>query len=269
MDQQEKLKAIAKDLQKAVSSRDDFLSVASHELKTPLTVLKLQLQLNHRATKPEQNLIPSAEKLQKFFRVCLDQTNRLDNLVEDLLDVTRIQQGKLKFHFEEIDLLALVQEQVAQFAEPLNSAGCKVAVHGRGPIKIWADRFRMEQVIVNLLTNAMKYGAGQPIDLSVEKDEEFASLRIQDLGIGIDASKQSVIFERFERVLGSQNVGGMGLGLYIAKQIVNAHQGMLSVESKLGEGSTFILRLPLDSKELQFSEIPQELSLADQSTSAD
>lgn len=260
VDQQEKLKAIAKDLQKAVSSRDDFLSVASHELKTPLTVLKLQLQLNSRATKPDQDLVPSAERLQKFFRICLDQTNRLDNLVEDLLDVTRIQQGKLNFHFEEIDLAILVQEQVAQFAEPLKSAACPVTLHAQGPVLVRADRFRMEQVVVNLLTNAMKYGAGHPIDISVASDLKFATLSVHDHGIGIEASKQSLIFERFERVLGAQNVGGMGLGLYIAKQIVNAHQGVLHVESVLGQGSNFVVSLPVESKEIDFERTPQELT---------
>ncbi len=255
-----RLRAIAEDLELAVRSRDDFLSVASHELKTPLTVLKLQLQLNSRAIKPEKGLLPSPEKLVKFFDTCLDQTNRLDNLVEDLLDVTRIQQGTLAFHFEEFDLSQLIKDEVDQFCEPLKFAKCPIELINGGSVHVRADRFRIEQVFVNLLTNAMKYGAGRPIQVMVESDGAHARIKVKDQGIGIDPIKQSIIFDRFERVMSNQNVGGMGLGLFIAKQIINAHEGSIEVQSELGKGATFIVTLPVASKEHHFSRTVKELA---------
>lgn len=230
--------------QRAIRTRDEFISIASHELKTPITSLKLQLQITRRATNPETGMLPTPEKLAKVLDGAQTQINRLTKLVDDLLDVSRIESGKLSFNFEILDLSEVVQEMAAVYGDHLLSFGCALDVKTPGPVRVWADRFRLEQVILNLLSNATKYGAGQPVELSVAVAGDQVELRCRDFGMGIPKDKVDRIFERFERAITANNISGLGLGLYITREIVHGHSGTIRVESDEGQGSTFTVRLP-------------------------
>ena len=244
-----KVERLAADLQTAVRVRDEFLSIASHELKTPITSLKLQLQMTQRQVRPEQGLSPSPEKLAKVLDISTIQVNRLTSLVEDLLDVTRINEGKLSFNYEETDLSRLVKDIVEELAETMRATKCTLRVHAPAPVVVSCDRARIEQVIINLLSNAMKYGAGQPIEISSSLGSKSATLTVKDFGMGIPKDKQEKIFGRFERAVDSRNISGLGLGLYISREIIEAHRGSIRVESEPGKGSTFTIEIPIHAED--------------------
>ena len=233
--------------QKAIHARDEFLSIASHELKTPLTPLKLQLQTLRRLQ--DRGMVEGQDfhdRLRKVLNTSDRQIERLNKLVEELLDVSRINNGKLLLSPEEVDLTELVSEITQRFNNELQVSQCSLRIDARAKIVGHWDRLRIEQVVVNLLTNAMKYGPEKPILIEVrsEADGAMALIRIQDHGIGISKADQDRIFGRFERAVPAANFGGLGLGLYIVSQILEAHGGSVTVESELGSGSTFTVRLP-------------------------
>jgi signal transduction histidine kinase len=236
------------DVRKAIHMRDEFLSIASHELKTPITSLKLQLQVAQRQIKPEQGIVPEAKKLARVFEISITQVERLTLLVDDLLDVGRIEAGKFTLDLEETNLAAVVRNVAERFADALDAAKCKIELKLSELVLVHCDPFRIEQVVINILSNAMKYSPGQLIEVSIQEEPQQVVLVIRDHGPGIPPDKQALIFDRFERGSAHQNVGGLGLGLYISKQIVDAHGGKISVESELGHGSTFRVKLPRVSK---------------------
>jgi signal transduction histidine kinase len=167
-------------------------------------------------------------------------------LVEELLDVSRLEAGPLSLRRERVDLESLLKEVVDALSEDLRRAGCTARIHSTGPLVGHWDRMRLEQVIENLIRNAITYGAGKPIELHLRSEREGrARLAIQDHGIGIEKAQQDKVFLRFERAVSPRHYGGLGLGLYIAKQLVDAHRGSLWVESELGQGSTFWIELPM------------------------
>ena len=247
-------------LKEAVKSRDNFLSVASHELKTPLTTLKLQLQLAQRQLSTKNAVELPKEKIIKSIDLCVKQTDRLNKLVDSLLDVTRIQQGQITFHFELVNLTQLVHELVDQLSDQFRSAGTPVEILKSEPVSATCDRFRIEQVVTNLLTNAMKYGNSKPIQLSLFREGATAKIKVQDSGIGIAKKDQNFIFERFERAIDSTNISGLGLGLFISHQIIAAHQGRIDVESELGQGATFTVSIPIQSKKSEFTLAEKEIN---------
>ena len=236
-----KLEALTIDLERAVHARDEFLSIASHELKTPLTSLQLQLQMAERGIRSGQ--MPTAEKMASVVSRCLQQSTRITNLIDELLDISRIQEGKLSFNFESIDLGRLVEDQVSQYREQFRAAGCDVRFESTH-VDVVCDRFRMEQVIVNLLTNAMKYGGRKPVRVEVGGDPREAWIRVSDQGGGIPKDRQAQIFNRFERGEQGASISGLGLGLYIARQIVTSHLGEIEVSSEPGQGASFTVKLP-------------------------
>jgi PAS domain S-box-containing protein len=229
--------------QAAVVARDEFLSIASHELRTPLTALRLALDNLRRVTARETQGPPSAQ-MERVLAASERAGQRLENLVEALLDVSRIHMGRLELDVEAIDLATVVGEAVSAIDDELRQSGSAVTVHGQPTPGHW-DRLRLGQVVVNLLSNAVKYGAGKPIEVSFGARGDRAWLVVRDHGIGVDPSDQRHIFERFERAVSSQNYGGLGLGLYIVKRILEAHGGTVHVESTLGDGAAFHLELPL------------------------
>jgi signal transduction histidine kinase len=228
----------ARDLEDAVKARDAFLSIASHELRTPLSALQLQVDLlaRTRADVPD-----AARRIERIAR----QVARLTKLVNDLLDVSRVTAGSLHLEPETVELHALVVDAVARQAAEAQRAGVRITVEARQlPIYGDWDRGRLEQVFDNLLTNAIKYGGGQPIDFLVERAGRTATVSVTDRGIGIPAEHHARVFERFERAASAKSYGGLGLGLWIVKEIVSASGGTIHVTSQAGEGATFVVALP-------------------------
>ena len=233
----------------AIRLRDDFLSVASHELKTPLTPLQLQIQSLQRATKPGA-LDQVSAKVSSKLALIGRQVGRLEKLVNSLFDVTKLSRSALLVELEEIDLTVLVQEVSARFKDQCAQSNSELSVQvGSAPIVGRWDRLRLEQVVSNLLTNALKFGPGKPIEVTLEQRDGVALLRVADQGIGIAAEDQERVFGRFERGVSERNYGGLGLGLWIVRQILERFGGSITVESVLRRGARFTVKLPLQPLE--------------------
>ena len=233
-------------LQEAVSSRDEFLSLASHELRTPLTSLSLQLQTARRQylrNNPDLDPVPLPRRVFDSFS---RQTDRLAALVERMLELTRVHAGQLEVNFKEVNLTELAQRVVNHLGDQLEENRCTVNLQGPAELKGHWDEFRLEQVLVNLLSNAMKHAPGKPIEVTTEAvGEDRARLTVRDQGPGIPKEYQPRIFQKFGKVVSSSDSGGMGLGLYISQQIAQAHGGELRLSSEPGAGASFTLELPL------------------------
>lgn len=231
----------------AVSLRNEFISIASHELYTPMTALMLSLQgLSRSMLQSEARGAEVApEVVAKLLRLAMRQGERLTKLIGNLLDASRLEAGRVQLELEPVELVALVREVVERLESELSSARCVVSLHGEAPVVGWWDRSRLEQVVMNLLCNAIRYGGGQPIEISIGARDGTARLAVKDRGIGIEPARQARIFERFERAASAEHYGGLGLGLHICRGIVTVHGGTISVESQPGEGSTFIVELPI------------------------
>lgn len=229
----------------AIQTRDEFLSIASHELKTPLTPLKLQLQSLIRQINKSPNEEIHPDKINKIVESSDKQISRLAHLIEDLLDVSRISAGKLTLNKEKLNLAEMVDDVVKHYRAQLKEVLEDIQIQGNSHIDIYADKVRLEQVLINLLTNAGKYAPGKPVIITLSTANNYAHLQVADQGPGISEIDQSRVFDRFERVRERGNIGGLGLGLYISKQIVEAHGGKISVKSKPGSGATFLVEIPL------------------------
>ena len=241
-----KLQSLNEHLTEALRTRDEFLSIASHELKTPLTALKLQTMLHQRAVVRKGALAYSPQEVNSKFEQADKQVSRLTRLVDDMLDVARINSGKLTLNTEQFSLAELAREVLDRMKSQFNSARMgmpELTVTG-DPLGSW-DRLRIEQVLINLLTNSIRYGAGKPVRVEIDVQGETVQLRVLDRGIDIAPLAQKKIFDRFERAINANEVSGLGLGLFITKQIVESHGGRIWVESELGQGSTFVAELPL------------------------
>lgn len=228
--------------QQAIEIRNQFLSIASHELNTPITSLKLQLQLLAKSIKKAQNLEIN-EAFEKSVTGSIRQVDRLINLVQVLLDVSHIQSGKFGFKFEEFDVAAMANEVINRHAEVLANANCTVELKTDEKVSAVWDKTRIEQVIINLVTNAIKYAPGK-IEVQIKKLGEGIKISVRDHGKGIPKNKLNTIFDRFERVGNNESIGGLGLGLFIVKQIVEGHKGHIEIDSEIGKGSCFNILLP-------------------------
>jgi signal transduction histidine kinase len=227
---------------RALHLRDEFLRIASHELRTPLASLRLSAQGLLRAA--ERNRTLSPETLDRTLHRVLGNTVRLEQLTSELLDVTRIEQGRLHLNPIEVALDAVVRDAVDHIEADLATAGSSLSIECAAPVVGRWDPSRLDQVVTNLLSNAAKFGAGKPIEIRIERLGAAARLAVIDHGIGIDPARQPHVFDRFERAVPSSRYGGLGLGLYIARSIVVAHGGTITVDSELGAGSTFTVTLP-------------------------
>jgi PAS domain S-box-containing protein len=231
-------------LRDALSARDTFLSVASHELRTPLTPLSLKLEMLAREAR---GALPSpfAQRVLGYTDATRRQVSRLSSLVSDLLDVSRIAAGRFTVVREPVDLAAVVREVVARAEPQAHRAGSRLTLDAPESLETESDRLRFDQVVTNLVDNAIKYGDGKPIQVRLSSEPGWAVLAVIDQGIGIDPEKLDVIFGRYERAVSERHYGGLGLGLYISRTVVEAMGGTVSAESERGAGSTFEVRLPM------------------------
>jgi signal transduction histidine kinase len=234
---------------RALRTRDEFMTIASHELKTPITSLKLQLQMSRRGIDPARNVVPSAERLAKMIDVSSRQIDRLSELIEDLLDVSRIQSGKVEYNPQPFTLRSLVDEVLERFGESLQASGGRLEIEVPEEIQVEWDRSKVEQVLVNLVTNAIKYAPGSPVVLRSSDAGGRITIVVEDSGPGIPPERRTKIFERFERATNARNVTGLGIGLYIVSRILQDHQGTIRVEdtgTRDGKpyGSRFVIELP-------------------------
>ncbi len=243
--QQEHVRALT--LTENVRVRDEFISIASHELRTPLSTLQLQVQMIEDEFK--EQVIPSSlsQSLSDGIDLFKRQIYRLSELVESMLDVSRLTTGRFTLNLHPVDMAQLVRNVIQVMPQHLvnRDAYAPIQLNNLERVFVNGDSSRLEQVIENLLTNAQKYGSGRPVNVNVRVENRMAVLEVQDSGMGIAPDALERIFERFERAVPSRNITGFGLGLYIAKQIIDAHKGEISVKSRLGEGSIFTVKLPL------------------------
>jgi PAS domain S-box-containing protein len=227
------------EVQNLNAKKDEFIGLASHELKTPITSLSGFLQIIGKR-------MPEADANKPFVDKALKQTERLSALIGDLLDVTKIESGQLPLTYSTFDLVGLVRDLIEQLQ--FTTRTHHIAFHSEATeLVISADRQRLEQVIINLLSNAIKYSPrADLVKVSVTGDSERATIQVQDFGMGIALEQQGRIFSRFYRVEGVEDhISGLGIGLYISKEIVNRHKGQLTVESETGKGSVFTIELPV------------------------
>jgi PAS domain S-box-containing protein len=232
-------------LAEAVKSRDEFLSIASHELKTPLTALHLQGEIFKRAAKKNNEAMFKKERVLMMMEQTEKQISRIGKLVDDMLDVSRISFGKLTINVSKFDMSDLVKECVERFAPQFESHGFPVPLLevNTGIVTV-GDKARIDQVLSNLLSNAIRYGNKNPVTISLIKNVNNVELKVTDFGIGIPQDQIDRIFDKFERAIDKHDISGLGLGLYISKTIVEAHGGTISAESTHGSGSTFRISLP-------------------------
>ena len=233
---------LVSDLRAAVAARDEFLSVASHELRTPLATLKLVTTTLTRRLAPSH--LEDGSDLARQIAVIDRQVVRLETLTASLLDVSRVTSGRLALHLEPVDLVVLVRDIVNRFRADQTKGAPVIEFQSDSSVIGEWDPSRIDQVASNLIANAISYGNGRPFHVSVDAVGDAARILVKDDGIGIAADQKTRIFERFERAVSSSNYSGLGLGLWIAKQIVDAHGGTIDVDSELGRGATFTVTLP-------------------------
>jgi PAS domain S-box-containing protein len=237
-----RLKQTEDHLQAAVRSREEFLSAAAHELKTPITAMSLQLQslardLDTRAGTALDGVRPRVGAIRGVL-------SRLTRLVDNLLDLSRIRGGRLEFQPEELDAVQVARDVLVRLRPELERTGSAQLLRAEGPAVGHWDRLRLEQIVTNLVTNAAKYGMGKPVEVTVGTSGERLRLAVQDHGIGISAEDQARIFQPFERAEAARHYGGMGLGLWIVHELIERMGGVVSVSSETGKGSTFVVELP-------------------------
>ncbi|MDP1567888.1 MAG: hybrid sensor histidine kinase/response regulator [Polaromonas sp.] len=243
----QELQATQAELQKAVHMRDDFMSMVAHELRTPLNTLFLEAQLRKMQLERGNIAIFDAAYLQKMVARDTLQVKNMVRLIDDMLDVTRLRNNRLSIRPSNVNLPALLERVVGNLANQAASAGCDITLHTGQPVTGFWDEFRIEQVVINLLTNALRYGKGQPVAVRMTPLDQGVRIDVRDGGCGISEADQKRIFGQFERAVAREGdqTGGLGLGLYITHQLVQAHGGSIAVESQPGEGSVFTVRLPL------------------------
>jgi PAS domain S-box-containing protein len=233
--------------EQAVHARDEFLSIASHELRTPLTTLQLRLQSlanDVRAVSAQTIDTRIRDKVESALR----QEQRLIGLVDSLLDVARITNGVVTLQREPVDLAEVARQVLERFAETAANAGVGLELHESGSLKGLWDRLRVEQILQNLISNAIRYAPNAPVEVTVQSRDDIAVVTVRDHGPGISAADSERIFGPYERAVSPRNYGGLGLGLYIARQNALSHGGTLRMTSDAGDGATFVVELPFGSE---------------------
>jgi len=241
----QQLQSTQLELEQAVRMRDDFMSIVAHEVRTPLNGLILETQLRKMHLARDNAAAFTLDKMHAMVDRDERQIKSLIRLIEDMLDVSRIRTGKLSIRPNRFDLTQLVSNLLQNFAQQIEAAETEVSFTAPQPVEGYWDEFRIEQVVSNLLTNALRYGGRSPIQVRVYREGDEARVEVQDRGIGISEENQKRIFQQFERVSAKTVVAGLGLGLFISEQIVAAHGGSIVVESQINEGALFRVCLPI------------------------
>ncbi len=242
-------------LESAVKIRDEFVSIASHELRTPLTSLQLQLESFQILLERDGESVANTRWSTKL-AAAMRHTRRLSKLTDALLDISRLNTGRFLLDLEEFDLTHAAGETVDGWHEEANRTGCELRFHEGAPSVGFWDRLRIEQALINLISNAIKYAPGKPVDISIDVIESQVWIAVQDRGLGIDAKDKERIFQQFERAVSSRHYGGLGLGLFITRQIVEASGGSIDVTSEMEKGSTFRICLPIRTQAPILSALP-------------
>jgi signal transduction histidine kinase len=241
----QQLQSTQLELEQAVRMRDDFMSIVAHEVRTPLNGLILETQLRKMHLARDNAAAFTLDKMHAMVDRDERQIKSLIRLIEDMLDVSRIRTGKLSIRPSRFDLVQLVSNLLQNFAAQIEAAETDVSFTAPAAVEGHWDEFRIEQVVTNLLTNALRYGGRSPIQVRVYREGDEARVEVQDRGIGISQENQKRIFQQFERVSAKTVVAGLGLGLFISEQIVAAHGGSIVVESEINEGALFRVCLPI------------------------
>ena len=223
----------------AVRVRDDFISIAAHDLRSPLTGILLESHVLAKNSALPDPLRQGVERIQR-------NGQRLLELIEELLDVARMRSGNLQLETAPHDLVSLVRAVVDRAAAQLEDAGCELRIQADCPLRVNADASRLQEVLSNLLQNALRHGAGKPIEMRVEALANRAWVHVRDHGPGIELEQQLGLFEQFSRVPGGSKGPGLRLGLWICRTIIEAHGGSIGVSSEPGEGADFFFEIPLD-----------------------
>ncbi len=246
----QQLQHTQQELERAVRMRDDFMSMVSHELRTPLNTLYLEAQLRQLHLSKGNLANFSPERLPAMIERDQRQIRNMVRLIDDMLDVTRMRRDALSIQTKPIDLAVLARAVVENLRQQAEAAGTVITLEAPAALHgVW-DEFRIEQVLTNLLTNALRYGGGKPVQMVVQQIGGTARVAVRDQGIGIAPQDQARIFEQFERTADShKHAAGLGLGLYITRKIVSLHGGHIDVESAPGEGSRFVVDLPLHARD--------------------
>lgn len=238
------LNATQLQLQHSLRMRDDFMSMVAHELRTPLNTLFLETQMRTLQIKRGNRDAFEFPQLETMVARDERQIQSMIRLIDDMLDVSRLRSNTLSIRPVRMELSGLLERVIDDLSRRAKNSGSEVRFVERGIVNGWWDEFRIEQIIVNLLTNAFHYGAGLPVEVSLSETEQFVEVRVRDHGLGIAPADQARIFEPFERGADNKVSTGLGLGLYISRQLAEAHNGTLTVASVLQQGSTFSLSLP-------------------------
>jgi signal transduction histidine kinase len=239
------LNATQLELQRSLNMRDEFMSMVAHELRTPLNTLFLETQMRALALKRGKLPVFDPNQVGAMIKRDERQIKAMIRLIDDMLDVSRMKSGTLSIRPGKVELMALLERVVSDLALQAQASGCALTLAPHAPAYGWWDEFRIEQVIVNLLTNALRYGGGQPVEVSVHEAGERVRIDVRDHGRGIVPDDIERIFEPYERGARNGEPKGLGLGLYISRQLAASHGGSLCVSSGPGEGATFSLDLPL------------------------
>lgn len=227
--------------------RDEFMSMVAHELRTPLNTLFLEAQLRGMQLDKGNLAAFSEQQLRKMVARDGRQIQSMIRLINDMVDVSRIRSGKLSIRPAETELSSLLERIVSDLAQRTEAAGGTIDLHAPEPVDgVW-DEFRVEQIVINLLTNALRYGGSKPVLITLMRRNGFAEIVVRDQGVGISPEDQRRIFNPFERAGTKEVREGLGLGLYIARQLAESHGGTLDVESAPNEGAAFRLALPLQA----------------------
>ncbi len=238
--------ALAKQrIEQAVRVRDEFLSIASHELRTPVTGMKLQTQMMKRALNKGDQTVFAPARVTKLVDQMDHGLERINRLVSDMLDISRIQNGKLQLDREHADLATMVRETLDRFSGQLSAVRITAELSGLEAVPAEFDRFRMEQVFTNLVTNAIRYAPGAPLQIKLSTSGPMARIVFHDSGPGIAPENHAKIFERFERLVSADEISGLGIGLYIVREIIQAHGGSIRVDDTVKKGACFVIEFPM------------------------